>query len=106
MMHCSVCKTCREFHSITDLLHHLRFGHGIADYGQTISCGQGACARTFESFSGLRRHFKRCHQEGENGNDHDAPVQGDLDLHDEDDGDISIDEDDIDTVAGCHLRFP
>ena len=76
----------------------MRYGHGIADYGQTISCGQGACARTFESFSGLRRHFKRCHQEGENGNDHDAPVQGDLDLHDEDDGDISIDEVDIDTI--------
>ncbi|XP_041476844.1 uncharacterized protein LOC121424995 [Lytechinus variegatus] len=98
MLRCINCKTRSQFPSIHHLFRHLRYIHGIADHnGKTIICGQGACARTFNTFSGFRKHLKKFHQENENGND-----QG-VDLANEEDesfdvNDTSIEEGFVDNI--------
>lgn len=57
------CFKCQDhFCDSSSLCKHLRFGHGLYDGNKLrLKCGQDDCLRTFNSFSGYKRHLCKHH---------------------------------------------
>ncbi len=93
-----MCNSC-------SLTKHLRLVHGLYD-GQNLQlcCGQGTCARTFNSFSAYKRHLERQHVAclGEHHVGNGPVLQKNENVVEGNDGEILSSEDEEEDQAEMH----
>ncbi len=59
---CFICKSVTDATTISTLVHHFHFRHGITAMQKCrVSCGQQECSRTFDGIHAFRMHLKRHH---------------------------------------------